>query len=111
MRPDPNLSPPFLLQPTKVIRREPSREPGGSTWTGFGFMQVYEGSDLTFDVPAIFSDLDYDLIVRYEHLPNYPDDWTTATAQLIPLDGPPGNEGERKVNASDSIDIHSLSAF
>jgi hypothetical protein len=25
-------------------------------------MQVYEGSSLTFDIPAIFRDLDYDLV-------------------------------------------------
>jgi hypothetical protein len=50
------------FQPTTVIRREPSSVPGGTTWTGFGFMQVYEGSSLTFDIPAIFRDLDYDLV-------------------------------------------------
>ena len=71
-----------------MIRREPSREPGGSTWTGFGFMQVYEGSDLTFDVPSIFSDLPYDMVVRYEQLPSQPETWKTATMQLIPIDGP-----------------------
>ena len=37
-----------------VIRREHSPIPGGTTWTGFGFMQTSEGSTLTFDVPAIF---------------------------------------------------------
>jgi hypothetical protein len=41
-------------------------------------MQVYEGSTLTFDVPAIFRELDYDLVVRYEHQPNHPAKWETA---------------------------------
>lgn len=70
-----------------MIRRQPSRDPAGSDWTGFGFMQDYEGSDLTFDVPAIFNDGEYDMIVRYEHTPNHPNTWDGAHVELIPLDG------------------------
>ena len=49
-------------------------------------MQTYEDSDLTFDVPAIFNDGDYDLVVRYEHLPNHPQTWEDAKVELIPVD-------------------------
>src|SRR5438093_1254771 len=84
----------FTLQPTKVIRREPSSISGGTTWTGFGFMQVYEGSTLKFDVPAIFKDLEYDLIVRYEHQPNHPNQWEYAKAEFVRIDGPPSPDGK-----------------
>ena len=73
---------------TKVIRREPSREENGTTWTGFGFMQTFEDSTLTFDVPGFVpKDLEYDLIVRYEHMPNYPNQFEDVKVELIRLDG------------------------
>ena len=77
-----------------VIRREPSPVPGGTTWTGFGFMQTSEGSTLTFDVPAIFRDGEYDLVVRHEHVPNYPGDWQAAKVDLERIDGPPDPSGK-----------------
>ena len=80
------------MQPTTVVKREPSPVKGGTTWTGFGFMQVYEGSDLTFEVPAIFREQDYDLVVRHEHLPTFPDAWDKAKAELVYLDGPPAGK-------------------
>ncbi len=70
--------------PTQVIKREPN--PGGNTWTGFGFMKDFEGSTLTFDIPAIFRNLNYTLVVRYEHLPSHPDEWKNARAELVSLD-------------------------
>lgn len=60
---------------------------------------MYEGSTLKFDVPAIFKDLEYDLVVRYEHQPNHPNQWEQATAELIPIDGPPDPDG--KCNTTD----------
>ena len=85
----------FHFQPTVVKRREPNPVKEETTWTGFGFMQMLEGSDLTFQIPNIFRDLEYDLVVRHEHLPNFDDQpWDKATAQLIYLDEPP-QEGSR----------------
>ena len=93
-----------------MIRREPSPVKGGTTWTGFGFMQVYEGSDLTFDVPAIFRDLDYDLVVRHEHLPNFPDEWASAKAELVHLDGPPTGKCAKNATAEEEEGSGAMSA-
>ena len=71
----------------------PSKDPGGNTWTGFGFMQVNEGSTLTFDIPAIFTDLEYDLVVRHEHNPSFPNQWENANVELIRIDGPVNPSG------------------
>ena len=65
----------------------PEADPKDNTWTGLGFMQVLEGSTLTFEIPAIFQDMDYDLVIRHEHDPNFPNTWETAHWELIP-DGP-----------------------
>lgn len=79
-----------------MIRKEPSSRPEDNTWTGFGYMQVYEGSTLTFDVPAIFKDLDYDLVVRYQQQPNHPNPWEKAKVELIRIDGAPDPNGKCK---------------
>ncbi len=45
------------------------REPHGdraATWTGLGFMRVFPGSKLEFDVTDVPETLDYDIVVRYE---------------------------------------------
>ena len=39
---------------TLDIRRRPVETPGETTWTGFGFKQVFEGSDITFRIPSIY---------------------------------------------------------
>lgn len=56
----------------QVVVREPysDRE---SSWSGLGFMRVYEGSSLEFDVDNIQSSLEYDIVVRYE--PQAPRTW------------------------------------
>ena len=57
-------------------------------------MQVYEGSTLKFDVPSIFKDLEYDVVVRYEHQPNHPNQWEQANVEFVRIDGPPNPEGK-----------------
>ena len=81
-----------VFQPTTVEKREPTEN---TTWTGIGFMLTPEGSDLTFEIPNVFRDLDYDLVVRHEHSGAFADKpWDKARAQLIYLDGPPA-EGSK----------------
>ena len=67
----------------------PKPAPESTPWTGIGFMQVFEGSDLTFLIPTIFRTLDYDLVVRYEHTDNFPLEWAKVIYEVISLDGPP----------------------
>ena len=59
-------------------------------------MQVNEGSTLTFDVEVgvILNDMDYDLIVRHEHDPNYPNVWENANVELVRIDGPVDPNGK-----------------
>ena len=78
--------------PTQVIKRKPSETPGQTTWTGFGFMQVFEGSTLTFRVPEIYRSMNYFPIIRYEHDPNHPVDWQAVDVELINLDGEAGGK-------------------
>ena len=60
-------------------------DPNVKPWTGFGFQQVNEGSELIFDVPgsAIRKDLDYNLVIRHQHQPDSPNQWKEATVQLL----------------------------
>lgn len=37
------------------------------TWTGPGFMRVYEGDTLTFLVDDIPYSMNYDIVIRYEN--------------------------------------------
>ena len=70
----------------------PKPAPESTPWTGIGFMQVFEGSDLTFLIPTIFRTLQYDLVVRYEHTDNFPLEWGKVTYEIISLDGPPSGD-------------------
>ena len=60
-------------------------DPNVKPWTGFGFQQVNEGSELIFDIPgsAIRKDLDYNLVIRHQHQPDSPNQWKEATVQLL----------------------------
>ena len=51
-----------VLPPTKVTRKKPTE--GATTWTGFGYMLVLEGSNLTFDIPEVHRTMDYVPVIR-----------------------------------------------
>ena len=72
--------------PTVVMKRKPSETPGETTWSGFGFMQVYEGSTLTFTVPQIFRTMSYYPVIRYEPNPEHPLAWENVGVELIRID-------------------------
>jgi hypothetical protein len=57
-------------------------------------MQVNEGSTLTFEIPAIFRDMEYDLVLRHEHNPAYPNAWENANVELVRVDGPVNPSGK-----------------
>ena len=73
--------------PVQVIKRKPSDVPGETTWTGFGFMQVFEGSTLTFRIPEIYRTMKYFPVIRYEHDLANPLDWQEVEVELISPDG------------------------
>ena len=89
------------VQPTVVIKREPNPAPESTPWTGIGFMQVFEGSELTFLIPNIFRTLQYDLVVRYEHTGNFPIDWEKVSFEIISLDGPASEECNGSADGSE----------
>ena len=73
----------YLFQPTIILKREPNPAPQTTPWSGTGFMQVFEGSDLTFLIPNIFRTLQYDMVIRYEHEPKFPNQWEKVTYEVI----------------------------
>ena len=46
--------------------REPPRDGRGQHWTGLGFMRVFDGSFLEFDIENIETSMEYDLVIKYE---------------------------------------------
>lgn len=50
----------------QVVMREPYRDGRDTTWTGLGFMRVFEGSYLEFEIENIETSMEYDLVIRYE---------------------------------------------
>ena len=64
-------------------------------------MQVNEGSTLTFDIypGVIFSDMEYDLVVRHAQNPNFPNIWENANVELIRTENATGpcNETQDEV--------------
>ncbi|KAG1659411.1 Laminin subunit beta-1 [Nymphon striatum] len=71
----------YYVYEAEVARGGPTsqvsiREPYGdraTTWSGLGFMHVYEGSQLEFDLGNIETSMNYDLVIRYE--PQLPGQW------------------------------------
>lgn len=53
-------------QNCQVVMREPYRDGRETTWTGLGFMRVFEDSYLEFEIENIETDMEYDLVIRYE---------------------------------------------
>ena len=79
---------------TKITRKKPSEIEGETTWTGLGYMLVFEGSTLTFDIPEIHRTMNYNPVIRYSHLPTHPDSWESVNVELIRLDGPADPSGK-----------------
>ncbi|XP_069950644.1 laminin subunit beta-1 isoform X10 [Cherax quadricarinatus] len=78
----------------QVVIREPYRDGQVTTWTGLGFMRVFEGSYLEFEIENIETDMEYDLVIRYE--PQFRGDWenvmvTIERPEPIDANGPCGN--------------------
>ncbi|KAG7166952.1 Laminin subunit beta-1-like, partial [Homarus americanus] len=78
----------------QVVMREPYRDGRETTWTGLGFMRVFEGSYLEFEVENIETSMEYDLVLRYE--PQFRGDWenimvTVERPEPIDPTGPCGN--------------------
>lgn len=63
--------------------REPFRDGREDSWTGAGFMKVFEDDHLEFVVDGISTSMDYDLVIRYE--PEMPGDWQQV---LVKIDRP-----------------------
>ena len=66
--------------PTKVTKKKPSDIEGETTWTGFGYMLVFEGSTLTFDIPQIHRTMHYNPVIRYAHAMHAPHSSLRAAA-------------------------------
>ena len=96
--------------PVQVIKKKPSEVPGETTWTGFGFMQVFEGSTLTFRIPEIYRTMKYYPVIRYEHDPTNPLEWQAVDAELISVDGLPGETSSACGGAPEAKQTLSLPA-
>lgn len=57
------------------------------TWTGSGYVRVYEGASLEFNIDNIFRAGNYELVVRYEGQSAEP--WEDVRVELIREDGAP----------------------
>lgn len=95
--------------PTKVTKKKPSDIDGETTWTGSGYMLVFEGSTLTFDIPEIHRTLNYGPVIRYAHLPTHPNGWEAVSVSLVRVDGPADPSG-RCSDANDGPVVVSLPA-
>lgn len=58
------------------------------TWTGTGFVRVFEGAVLEFTIDNIFKAGYYELVIRYEYLQSG-ESWEDLRISITRLDGPP----------------------
>ena len=61
------------------------------TWTGSGFVRVFEGASLEFTVDNIFKSGHYELVIRYEHMQT--EAWEDLRISITRLDGFPDTTG------------------
>ncbi len=61
------------------------------TWTGSGFVRVFEGASLEFIIDNIFKSGHYELVIRYEHMQT--ESWEDVRISIIRADGYPDMAG------------------
>lgn len=61
------------------------------TWTSLGFVRVFEGGSLKFNVDNIFKTGHYELVIRYENM--QPEAWEEVRIALTRIDGYPDSSG------------------
>lgn len=64
----------------QVFIREPFRDGRDNTWTGTGFMKVFDDAELVFDLKNIPITTNYEIVLRYE--PQIPYDWDDVRITL-----------------------------
>lgn len=76
----------FLKRAQNYIRPyNPDYRP---SWTGSGFVRVFEGAALEFTIDNVFKAGYYELVLRYEYIQAV-DDWQDVRISITRLDGPP----------------------
>jgi hypothetical protein len=55
------------------------------SWTGSGYVRVFEGASLEFNIDNIFKAGDYELVIRYEYLQNA-ESWEDLRISIVRLD-------------------------
>lgn len=64
----------------QVFIREPYRDGRNNTWTGTGFMKVFDDAELVFDIKDLPATTNYEIVLRYE--PQVPYDWDNVRVTL-----------------------------
>jgi len=54
------------FQNCQVFIREPYRDGRNNTWTGTGFMKIFDDAELVFDIKDIPATTNYEIVLRYE---------------------------------------------
>ncbi|XP_076033711.1 laminin subunit beta-1 isoform X3 [Oratosquilla oratoria] len=75
----------------QVVMREPYRDGRPTTWTGLGFMRVFQDSYLEFEIENVETSMEYDLVIRYE--PQFRNIWEGARV-IIERPGPVDPHGD-----------------
>lgn len=87
----------------QVTVREPFRDGREDSWTGPGFMKVFEDDHFEVTIDDIPTSMDYDIVIRYE--PQLPGTWEEVSLNIerpgpIDLDGQCANSDPRDDVAS-----------